>query len=363
MAFDTHIRAVEAGIGRRVTLGDVARVANVSEATVSKVLNGRKGVGEPTRERVEHVIRDLGYVSVSERQGTLRQIGEATIEIVLDPDDVDNPYFSTFLGGALRQSAELNVALLVRPVTSINADAETRWAQALAKSGRVGVIEVTSRYSPRRESALRAVGLPMVLVDPIDRPRPSTPSIGATNWAGAYEATQHLLGLGHQRIAYVGGPPEARCDIVRAHGWAAAMADAGLPVDVDAVPRRAFSFDHGLEAGTRLLAGPDRPTAIFAGSDISAKGVLEAARRAGLLVPEDLSVVGFDDTYLAQSSTPQLTTVHQPIADIGRNAVATVLRLAAGDALATRRIELATHLIIRDSTAAPAATAHDKGPS
>ncbi|WP_284231740.1 LacI family DNA-binding transcriptional regulator [Arenivirga flava] len=338
---------------RRITIGDVARSANVSEATVSKVLNGRRGVGGDTRERVQDVVRELGYVSISERQGSLRRVGEATIEVLLEPHDVDNPYFSTFIGGAVQQAADSAAALLVRPVTSIDERFDLRWAQSVARAGRVGVIELTSAYSAHRENALRAVGLPMVLVDPIDRPRPSTPSIGATNWAGAYEAAQHLLSLGHRRIDYIGGPPKARCDEVRAHGWAAAMGDAGIAVDIEAVPREAYSFEHGLRAATALLQRPDPPTAIFAGSDISAKGVLEAARRLGVLVPRDLSVVGFDDTYLAQTSTPPLTTVHQPIADIGRTAVSTLLRLAAGDALATRRIELATHLVIRDSTAPP----------
>lgn len=193
----------------------------------------------------------------------------------------------------------------------------------------------------------------MVLVDPLDVPRTNTPSVGATNWAGAYEATRHLLDLGHTDIRYIGGPSGAYCNTVRAHGWAAAMTDAGLVADTAQIWPGGFTFEHGLEAATALLQSDVPPTAIFVGSDASAMGVLEAARIRGLSVPGDLSIVGFDDTVLARTSNPQLTTVHQPIAAIGRTAVETVVRLAAGESIPTKRVELATHLVVRNSTAAP----------
>jgi LacI family transcriptional regulator len=332
------------GAGRKTTLQAVARRAGVSIATVSKVINGRSGVGDDTRVRVENAIGELGYVSLGERQKASSGTREMTIEVVVDPRDVSNPYLSTLLGGAMETAGRLDVGLVLRSS---------------------GVIEVTSAYSPRRERALRAVGLPMVLIDPIDVPRTSVPSIGATNWGGAYSATQHLIELGHTKIAYIGGPLGAGCDVFRAHGWAAAMSEAGLVVDLATVPREGYTFEHGLRAASELLGSADRPTAIFAGSDISAMGVLEAARLAGLAVPKDLSVVGFDDTLLARTSTPPLTTVHQPIADIGRTAVATVLRMARGDVIVTKRVELSTELVIRHSTASlkPRRTIPSKGRS
>jgi LacI family transcriptional regulator len=344
----------EREVSRRTTITDVARFASVSIATVSKVLNGRSGVGDETRERVERAVAELAYVSTVERQSTLRSLGEATIELLVDPGDVTNPYLATFMGGATEVAGMHGAGLVIRSIDAISGIPPTKWAQGLARAGRVGVIEVTSAYSAARENALRSVGLPMILIDPIDRPRHSTPSIGATNWAGAYEATNYLLSLGHKRIAYLGGPPRATCDVIRAHGWAAAMAEAGHVVNLADVPRHSYTFEHGLEAAGRLLASASPPTAIFAGSDISALGVLEAARQAGVSVPEQLSVVGFDDTYLARTSTPPLTTVHQPIADIARMAVSTVMRLAHGDPLPVRRTELATYLVVRSSTAAPA---------
>ncbi|MCD5317181.1 LacI family DNA-binding transcriptional regulator [Kineosporia babensis] len=342
------------------TLTAVARAAGVSIATVSKVINGRVGVGDGTRARVQAVIHELGYVSpVGKRAGQNPAPGpavsEVSIEIVVDPLSVSNPYLTLVLVGAMQAAAENGVALVLRSIEAVVDRSPRTWAGQVAQIGRGGVIEVTSAYSAAREAALDAQGLPMVLIDPVDVPRDSTWSIGATNWAGAYAATQHLLGLGHRRIQYLGGPGRARCDVVRAHGWAAAMSEAGLRADLDSVPHGSYTFEHGLAAATQLLGEPPhrRPTAIFAGSDPCAIGALEAARRLGLSVPGDLSVVGFDDSLLAATSTPPLTTVHQPISDMGRTAVTTLLRRIRGEDMATKRIELATRLVVRDTTAAP----------
>jgi len=338
---------------RRTTLAAIAQRAHVSIGTVSKVVNERAGVGEETRIRVRQVIEELGYVTHAERQLSAAQLAEPTFELLVDPFDERNPYMFSFLGGATEASGDLGAALVTRRLDSIARMRPNDWARSLASHHRAGVIEVTTRYSSGRERALRAVGIPMVLVDPIDFPRTATMSIGATNWAGAYEATMHLLDLGHVRIAYIGGPADAACDIARASGWAAAMGSAGHRVDPDTVARHSYSFEHGFTVASELLVRSDRPTAIFAGADITAMGVLEAARRLKLSVPDDLSVVGFDDTVLARSSSPNLTTVHQPIADIGRTAVGALLRLARGESFATKRVELATHLVVRDSTAPP----------
>ncbi len=338
---------------RKVTLHDVAVAAGVSIATASKVMNGRVGVSEQTRSRVREAAAVLGFVGHATRLRAAEAAGEPTIELILNPADVTNPYLATFLGGAIEIASARGYGLITRSLDSTRAGSPIEWAGALARAGRSGVIEVTSEYSSAREHALRAVGLPLVIVDPIDVPTTSTPSIGAANRAGAREATAHLLSLGHRRIEYIGGPTGAGCDRERAGGWAAAMADAGIHVDPGAVPRRAFSFEHGLSAATAMLGSSSPPTAIFAGSDISAMGVLEAARRTGRRVPHDLSVVGFDDLVISRTASPPLTTVHQPIADIGREAVAILMRLSHGESLATKRLELPTHLVVRESTAPP----------
>jgi LacI family transcriptional regulator len=194
----------------------------------------------------------------------------------------------------------------------------------------------------------------VVLVDPLEVPRMSLVSVGATNWAGGLDATRHLIELGHTDIAYIGGPAGSACDVARTHGYLAAMQQAGLHPDLSEVIHGPFTFEQGLSAGLEVLSRPVPPTAVFAASDVTAMGVMEAARTLGLSVPQQLSIVGFDNTLLAHTSSPRLTTVHQPVEEIGQTAVETILKLARGELLPSKRVELATHLIVRDSTDVPA---------
>ena len=335
-------------MARRVTLARVAQDAGVSPATVSKVVNGRAGVGAATRLAVEKAVEAAGYVAIAERQRPYRGVGEPLVEVLVET--LHHPYNGTFLDGAAQATEAAGAGLVVRLLSAVIDEDALAWAQKLARAGRVGVIEVTARYSKARADALRTVGLPLVLVDPLDEPRTSVYNIGATNWAGGVEATRHLLELGHRRIAYVGGPPTIACNIARQHGYMAALHQADVAFDPSLVQHSSFTFEHGLDAAMQFLSRRQRPTAIFAGSDLAALGVLEAARRLRISVPDQLSIVGFDNTGVAASSAPPLTTVHQPILQIGEAAVRTLFRLASGDA-APKRIELATHLVVRESTA------------
>lgn len=336
----------------RVTLARVAEEAGVSVATASKVINGRGGVGSETRRSIEEIAERLGYVSVGERERPVRGKREPLIEVIVD--SLKNPYTLALLSGAVQGAENAESAIVTRQLSAIDRQTPLKWAQRLARGGRIGVIEVTSEFSAVRERALRSVGLPVVLVDPLEVPRMSLVSVGATNWAGGLEATRHLIDLGHTDIAYVGGPRGAACDVARTHGYHAAMQQAGLPTDLDEAVHGPFTFEQGLSAGLQVLQRTPRPTAIFAASDVAALGVMEAARTLGLSVPGQLSIVGFDNTLLASTSSPRLTTVHQPVEEIGQTAVETVQKLARGESLPSKRVELATHLVIRDSTAPPA---------
>ena len=333
----------------RVTLAKVAQEAGVSPATVSKVVNGRAGVGAATRLAVEQAVERAGYVAIAERQRPFRGAGEPLVEVLVE--SMHHPYNGTFLDGAAQATESAGAGLVVRRLDAVVDDDALAWAQKLARAGRVGVIEVTARYSKARADALRIVGLPLVLVDPLDEPRTSVYNIGATNWAGGVEATRHLLELGHRRIAYIGGPPSIACNIARQHGYMAALHQADVAYDPSLVLHGSFTFEHGLDAAMQFLSRRQRPTAIFAASDLAALGALEAARRLRISVPDQLSLVGFDNTGVAASSAPPLTTVHQPILQIGEAAVVTLIRLASGDQ-APKRIELATNLVVRASTAA-----------
>jgi LacI family xylobiose transport system transcriptional regulator len=184
-------------------------------------------------------------------------------------------------------------------------------------------------------------------------PSRDTPSVGATNWNGGVAAGRHLTELGHRRIAVISGLPELQCARARFEGCRAALADAGLPLDDRLVRSGHFLFGDGLRLGEELLALPDPPTAVVCGNDLQALGVYEAARRADLRIPRDLSVVGFDDIGPAGLSAPPLTTVRQPFVNMGEAAAQILLSLAAGSPPAQERIELGTTLVVRGSTASP----------
>ena len=335
----------------RITLARVAAQAGVSPATVSKVLNARAGVSEDTRRRVEELVSDLGYVAVAERQRPARGTAEPLLEVLVD--SLDSPYTWLLLNGVVAEAEEHRGGIVLGRLSRLAHEAPLAWAQRLARTGRIGVLEASTPTSAEREAALSAVGLPLVVVDPMDEPPPSVHSVGATNWAGGLLATRHLVELGHRRIAYVGGPAGSPCDVARENGYLAGLREGGVTPDPSLTTHGPFTFQHGLTAGLAVLDRRDRPTAVFAGCDLIAVGLLEAARRLGVAVPDRLSVVGFDDSGLAASSAPPLTTVHQPIVEMGRAAVGTLFRLAAADAPPVHRVELATHLVVRSSTAPP----------
>jgi len=196
--------------------------------------------------------------------------------------------------------------------------------------------------------------MPHVLIDPAAQlPEPNLATVGATNWAGGLSAARHLLGLGHRRIAVISGPVVMLCSRARIDGYRAALERAGIAVDPALVVHGTFRHQGGYDRAQALLALPDPPTAVFAGSDEQAFGVMEAARQAGLSVPGDLSVVGFDDLPMARWSSPPLTTVRQPLAEMGRLAGRMLTDLIAGTPPRSHRVELATPLVVRATTAPP----------
>jgi LacI family transcriptional regulator len=334
----------------RATLATVAASAGVSVSTVSKVLNGRRDVSPATRALVQSVLRQHEYVPTSTRSG--EPVGNRPIELVFE--GCLKAYDIEVLQGVMDGGAEAGVAVVVsvRPGAGLAPDRPSSWVRDLVAAGRQGVIAVTDALTTSHLSALARVHLPVVVIDPLHLPRSRVTSVGSTNFAGGLAATQHLLGLGHRRIAYVGGWAAASCNQARMHGYLAAMESGRAPVLDDYVRSGHFTYEDGLASGTALLRLPQTPTAVFAGSDAGALGVMEAARVRGLRIPDDLSLVGFDDTQLARMASPALTTVRQPLRDMGRVALRTVLRLAAAEQLDSHHVELATELVVRDSTAA-----------
>ena len=230
--------------------------------------------------------------------------------------------------------------------------ASTRqWLQNLRARQSDGVILVISDGAGPISTELHRLNVPMVIIDPAGGVAADVPTIGATNWSGGRSATEHLISLGHTRIGLVEGPKNLLCSRARLDGYRAALEEAGLRVDRRLIEPGAFNHESGFQAGEHLLDLEEPPTAIFASSDQMAFGAYEAVRQRGLRVPDDVSVVGFDDLPEARWSAPPLTTVRQPLADMGGLAARTVLRLSRGEPIETPRLELATELVIRESTA------------
>ncbi|MFC4007225.1 LacI family DNA-binding transcriptional regulator [Nonomuraea purpurea] len=331
---------------RRATLATVAASAGVSIATVSKVLNGRSDVAPQTRTLVQSLLRQHDYVAPSPRRG--ESIPPCTVEVQFDDDF--NAYSTEIIQGLVTAGAELGVGVVVSIRKQV--PRSTAWARDLVAAGRRALIAVTcGQLTTRQLTALSRARLPLVVIDPLNLPHADVTSVGSTNFAGGLAATQHLLALGHRRIAYIGGPATAACNQARLHGYRAAMEAEGVPVPPGYTRSGHFRYQDGLDNGTAVLDLPEPPTAIFVGCDETALGVMEAARARGLRIPGDLSIVGFDDTQVAQIASPQLTTVRQPLREMGGVALRTALRLAAGEKIDSHHVELATELVVRGSTA------------
>lgn len=333
---------------RRVTLDDVARHAGVSKATVSKALNGRDDIAPATRARVLSTVGRLGYRSTVDRTPARR----AVVAVL---DVLESPYMTHVLGGILTATTVAGVDLVVRlapdRATRTTARTARAWVAEQRAAGAVGIVGLTLAQPDAVLRAAREAGLPFVMVDPVDTQDSGVVAVGATNWAGGRTATEHLLGLGHRRIAWVGGPDGSAAARERLHGYRAALDSAGVPADPALVRTDEFAVETGLRHARELLRLPEPPTAVLAGDDEIAVGVLTAAQELGVPVPARLSVVGFDDTPQASWTSPRLTSVRQPLDGMGRMAVETVLAMAAGHEPASWYVQLATSLVVRESTA------------
>ena len=329
----------------RVTIAAIAAEAGVSVPTVSRVLNGRIDVAADTRTRVEKLLEKHDY----QRRGLGRGTRANLIDLVFN--DLDSPWAVEIIRGVEDVAHDAGVGTVVSAIHN-QATSERRWWQNVQARASDGIILVTSHLQPKLQAEVHR-HLPTVVVDPSGSPSYDVPTIGATNWAGGLSATEHLIELGHRRIAIITGPPRLQCSRARLDGYRAALEAAGLEFDRDLVYTGDFDPESGFTGGTQFLGLPDPPSAVFASSDQMAFGVYEAARQHGLRVPSDLSIVGFDDLPEALWASPPLTTVRQPLAEMGALAARTVLRLVRGEPIETLRIELSTQLVIRESTAPP----------
>ena len=328
-------------------LAEVAELAGTSVATVSKVLNGRPGVSDSQRTRIARLLSDHGY----RRRGTSVRSPARLIDVVVR--GIDTQWSAKVLVGAEQEAATMGIGIVVT-VTHGRTLGNRRWLSALAQRHTDGLVLVVSRLNQGMDAELARLGIPYVLVDPIGTANANVPVVGATNYAGGRVATEHLLGLGHRRVGVISGDPDLACSQERVDGYRAALGRAGIPVDPQLIRIGNFMTQGGHDRALELLRLPDPPTAIFAGSDMQALGVYQAAKELGLRIPDDLSVVGFDDVEMCRWLSPELTTVHQPIEEMAREATRILMSLAYRGVQPLRpKVEMATNLIVRESTAAP----------
>jgi LacI family transcriptional regulator len=335
---------------QRLTMRQIADLAGVSIATVSRVLNGRGDVSDETRDLVSRVIRENGYTANRSARGL--SAGRTGLVGILVPL-VYPAYFSAILGGAAEALSERSLQIVLSP-TGGEHDREVSVLDRLHGLTDGALIILPEESSEELEGLLDS-GYRFVVLDPLMPLDERIPSVSAAHTSGADQAMRHLLDLGHTRIAQITGPRGWLATEDRRRGYRAALAAAGIlpdqSLEVEALPE----IPPGREAAEYLLDLPEPPTAIFAFNDNIAIGAVQAARSRGLRVPEDLSIVGFDDVEHATIVTPELTTVRQPLAEMGRTAVSLLIRLLERQRFETLHVELATRLVVRDSTAPPRA--------
>jgi LacI family transcriptional regulator len=334
-----------------MTIRQIADLAGVSIATVSRVLNGRDDVSNETREAVSRVIREQGYTANRSARGL--SAGRTGLVGVLVPL-VYPAYFSAILAGAVEALSEQDLRVVLTP-TGHEHDREVSLIDRLMHGLTDGALIVLPEESSEELERLLDQHYRFVVVDPLMPLDDRIPSVSAAHTSGAHQAMRHLLGLGHRRIAAITGPPGWVATEDRRAGYHGALAAAGVLPTPELEVESDFEISGGFEAARSLLDLREPPTAIFAFNDNLAIGAIQAARESGLSVPNDLSIVGFDDVEGATIVTPALTTVRQPLAEMGRTAVSLLNRLLERQRFETLHVELATRLVVRDSTAPPRA--------
>lgn len=330
-------------MSRRLTIHDVARAAGVSVATVSKAINGRDGVSASTLEHVHEVVERLGYesslVATSMRRRRTDVIGVLVAEF--------EPFAVQLLQGvsAALQGTRFDVLAYAG---SVSAGEHLGWERrSLSRLGGTlidGAILVTPTTTPAQAS------VPIVAIDPSAGPD-GPASVSVRNEEGAFAATSHLVSLGHRRIAHLRGRVDLESAHLREKGYRRALEESGIPFDPALVVDGGYRAAASTAGANALLDLPAPPTAAFAANDLSAIEMIRVATERGLRVPEDLSVVGFDDVPEAAAHTPQLTTVRQPLTAMGTAAVRLLLAMLDGGP--QEHVRMPAELIVRSSTAAP----------
>ncbi|MEM8535665.1 MAG: LacI family DNA-binding transcriptional regulator [Chloroflexota bacterium] len=331
-----------------ITIFDVAREAGVSYATVSRVINNKDHVRPEKREAVIHAMARLGYVA---NQQARSLAGGRSHVIGLLVKDMGHAYAGEIVRGIDEALATQQYDLLLY-TTHRRATKETTYVSMITRGMADGLLLILAHHAEAYLASLRQRRFPYVLIDhhgisTFDH------SVGATNWQGAYDATHYLLALGHTRIGFIVGDMHMQASLDRLDGYQAALTECGISVDPQLIYYGDFLRTEGFMGAQKLLALTPPPTAIFASNDEMAFGVIEASREWGLHIPDDLSIIGFDDIPRAAVVHPALTTVRQPLAQMGRESTNMLLKLIDCPTLPAEQKLLPTELVVRHSCQAP----------
>ena len=331
-----------------VSIKDVAELAGVSVATVSRTLSRPDKVAESTRERVMQAVEKSGYVTNVLASNFRRRRSH---NIILLVPDIANPFFSTIIQEIEEQARHKGYQILLGD-TRQNQQLEASYGNLALQRMADGLISLGMNIPFRHRANRKTVDpkWPPLVMGCEYKGSVNVPLVAIDNFRAAYDATRHVLDLGHRRVGFIGGPEDFSLSLDRLEGFRAAMAEAGCNVGADHVVSGNFSLTCGFEAAEKLLGLGHPPTAMICTSDELAMGAMNCAVSAGVSIPEDLSVVGFDDIEFAAYSNPPLTTVRQPMADIGRHLMHMILTLLEGGSLSEPRVVLPHQLIVRDST-------------
>lgn len=327
---------------RRVNIQEVAKEAGVSPSTVSRALNGFPGISEKTRERIVEIARKLNY-----RPNYRGQIltTQSTKNIGLLITDITNPFFPELVMGAEEYASKSGYTVLLGN-TSESEEKETNYLDFFSRGPVDGIIISASRVSNEHIIMLAEDGLPIVVINrTLEHPKVSYVSTDMEK--GGYLATMHLLRLGHSKIAFINGPKHSEVSQRRLEGYKKALKEAGVNYNSDLISFNVPVSESGYKEAIKLLCTGEAPTAIFTYNDVMAFGVIRAAKELGIKIPEELSVVGFDDIFFSSFTDPPLTTIRQLKEELGRMAVELLFKLMEGE---RESLLIEPELIIRNTT-------------
>ncbi|MGI8969071.1 MAG: LacI family DNA-binding transcriptional regulator [Chloroflexota bacterium] len=333
----------------RLTIRDIAARSGVSVATVSRVINGRPDVAHGTRESVLGLIREHGYATNRNARGLA---AGRTGLIGLTVPVVHAEYFNQIVAGAAEALYERDARFVLCP-TQNEHDREVSLLERLMHGTTDGAILILPSESSAELLRLRENGYPFVVIDPETPVGDDIPVVAAAHWSGAKTATDYLIGLGHRHIAAITGPTHWAASADRLAGYRSALSGAGISIVESLIQEADFRREGGYQAARGVLAHAPRPTALFCFNDHMAVGALRAAWELGIAVPDDLSIIGFDDVQLASAVSPRLTTIRQPLQEMGSVAVSQLYRLLDGLMIESAQVHLSTRIVVRESTAPP----------